>query len=87
MEEDRSDDHTGTEVPGRAVPRPGRKLFVYMGCGWLALGIVWLITVITNGPTLPWQIAVGVLFMMFGIGYLIGGFRSKSRLRNKGRST
>lgn len=80
MPEDSHSDDTGAGEPTRSklpAPRPRRKLFAFLGFVWLAVGIVWLIDVVASGPTVPWRIAIGVLFVLFGIGYIFGWLRSK----------
>jgi len=74
MPEDRFSEVAGTSASEKAAPRPRRKLFPFLGFGWLALGIAWLIAALSGsyGPAEPWRIALGVLYLVLGIMFIIG---------------
>ena len=74
MPEDRFAEGAGPGASEGVTPRPKRRLFPLLGFGWLALGIAWLIAALagSSGPAEPWRIAIGILYLVLGIMFLIG---------------
>lgn len=76
--------HAKDEGPGASevVARPPKgRLFPLLAFGWIALGIAYLIAALTgfNEPSGPWRIALGVLYLVLGIMFLIGWRRGAER--------